>query len=353
MRAAVYHGPKHVEVEEVPDPRIEEPTDVIVKTRASSMCGSDLYLYQGEVPDMVTPGHTTLGHEIAAEVVEVGPDVSRFQVGDRVTFPYSVSCGSCFFCRHGQTAHCATSGKAIYGYGVAFGDLGGSQAEYVRVPLADGHLEKIPESITDDQAVFLSCNLPAAVIAANAADLASEDRVAIVGAGPTGLLALQLAARITDAPPLVLDRVGYRLDRAQELGGEPMNIDEGDTVARVQEATGGLGVDKVIEFAGRGDAFTLATQILRPGGTLAGGGVYLEQDHPVSLFTLYFNNLQLRLNGFANAHTAMAEAAQLVEEGAIDPTTVISHRVGLDDVPAAARSFSERDDGFFKMLIQP
>ncbi len=353
MRAAVYHGPKHVEVEEVPDPRIEEPTDVIVKTRAASMCGSDLYLYQGEVPDMVTPGHTTLGHEIAAEVVEMGADVRRFSVGDRVTFPYSVSCGSCFFCRHGQTAHCATSQKAIYGYGVAFGDLGGSQAEYVRVPLADGHLEKIPESISDDQAVFLSCNLPAAVIAVDAADLSPEDRVAIVGAGPTGLLALQLATRVAEKPPIVLDRVGYRLERARELGGDPMNIDEGDVVARVQEATDGLGVDKVIEFAGRGDAFTLATQILRPGGTLAGGGVYLEQDHPVSLFTLYFNNLQLSLNGFANAHTAMAEAAQLVEDGVIDPTSVISHRVGLEDVPAAARSFSEREDGFFKMLIRP
>ena len=124
MRAVVYHGPHDLRVEEVPDPAIEDPRDVIVRTRTASMCGSDLYLYQGEVEEMVAPGRTTLGHEISAEVVEVGPEVTGFAVGDRVTFPYSVSCGECPTCRLGQTAHCLTSGKAIYGYG---GGLRGSR----------------------------------------------------------------------------------------------------------------------------------------------------------------------------------------------------------------------------------
>ena len=352
MRAVVYHGPHDLRVEEVPDPAIEDPRDVIVRTRTASMCGSDLYLYQGEVEEMVAPGRTTLGHEIAAEVVEVGPEVTGFAVGDRVTFPYSVSCGECPTCRLGQTAHCLTSGKAIYGYGVAFGDLGGSQAEYVRVPLADGHLRHLPDSVDDATAVFLSCNLPAATIAVDAAAATPGDRVGVVGAGPTGLLALQLLADVVDEPPLVFDSVRHRLDRAAELGGRPVDVAEEDVAAVVEAATDGLGLDAVVEFAGRGAAFDLALSILRPGGVLAGGGVYLEQDHPTSLFAAYFNNLQLRLNGFANAAMGFDAALAAVESGRIDPTTVISHRVSLEEVPAAAEAFSRREPGFHKMLIE-
>ncbi len=351
MRAVVYHGPHDLRVEEVPDPAVEDPRDVIVRTKAASMCGSDLYLYQGEVEEMVAPGRTTLGHEISAEVVEVGSGVEGFAVGDRVTFPYSVSCGECEMCRAGQTAHCMTSGKAIYGYGVAFGDLGGSQAEYVRVPLADGHLRRLPDDIGDEVAIFLSCNLPAAVIAVDAAEVAPGDRIGVVGGGPTGLLALQLLAAIVEEPPLVFDTVDYRLQRAEELGGRPVDPERDDPAEVVAEATGGVGLDAVVEFAGRGPAFDLALSVLRPGGVLAGGGVHLEQDHPTSLFAAYFNNLQLRLNGFANAAMGFDRALGLVQDGRIDPTTVLSHRVGLDEVPAAAEAFSRRENGFHKMLI--
>lgn len=353
MRAAVYHGAGDIRVEEVPDPKIEAPTDLIVRTRAASMCGSDLYLYQGEADDLVRKGHTTLGHEICGEVVEVGDNVARFRPGDRVTFPYSVSCGTCFFCHVGQTAHCQTTGKAIYGYGVAFGELGGSQAELVRVPLADAHLEHVPDDVSDDAAIFLSCNLPAAVIAVRAAAIEPTDSVGIVGCGPTGLLALQLAALRAPRRILAFDRVAHRLARAQELGAEPVDVDAGDPVAVAMDATEGRGLDSVIEFVGRGAGFDLAVSVTRPGGVIAGGGVYLERDHPVSLFDLYFKNLQLRLNGFANAKTAMWEAQRLVQRGAIDPTTLLSHRVSLDDLPATAAAFARRDPGVFKLLVRP
>lgn len=353
MRAAVYHGPCDVRIEDVPDARIEDPFDVVVRMMTASMCGSDLYLYQGEVEELVAPGHTTLGHEICAEVVEVGPSVARFSPGDRVTFPYSVSCGTCFFCREGQTAHCQTTGGAIFGFGVAFGDLGGSQAEYVRVPLADSHLELVPEDIDDEAALFLSCNLPGAITAVAAADIQPTDTVAVIGCGPTGLLALELAQQRTSAQVLALDSVAFRLGRAGELGARAVDV-AGDPVQDiVAEATRGRGVDKVIEFAGRGDAFTTAVTITRPGGTISGGGVYLEREHPVSLFDMFFKNLQIRLNGFANAKTAQWRAIQALQQGVIDPVSVVTHRVSLAELPGAAVSFAARQEGFLKMVIRP
>jgi len=221
------------------------------------------------------------------------------------------------------------------------------------VPLADGHLRHVPDDVGDDAAILLSCNLPAALIVVDAAAVRPDDVVALVGAGPTGLLALQLLTARTRRPPLVLDRVPYRLERAAELGGEPVNVSVDPVAEIVDAATGGLGVDVVVEFAGRGDAFDLATSILRPGGVLAGGGVYrVETAHPTSLALLFANDLQLRLNGLANVLPVMERAARLVAEGAVDPGTVLSHRVGLADVPVAAEAFSRRERGFHKMLVR-
>jgi alcohol dehydrogenase len=356
MRAAVYHGPRTIAIEDVPDAAVQEPGDLVVRTRVASMCGSDLYLFNGEVEELVAPGHTTLGHEICGEVVEVGSSVSRFAVGDRVTFPYSVSCGRCVSCRSGQTAHCLTSGKAIYGFGTAFGDLGGSHAEYVRVPLADDHLELLPDDVPDEVAPFLSCNLPAAAIAVEAAQIGPADTVALVGCGPSGLLALDLLRRRTSATVYALDPVASRRERAEKLGA--VALDAGPdaaeaSVAAVLEGTGGVGVHKVVEFAGRGAGFDLAVALARPGGTISGGGVFLERDHPASLFDMYFKNLRLLLNGFANAKMGYWQALQLVQSGAIDPTAVISHRVRLDELPDAALRFADREPGFLKMLITP
>ncbi len=356
MRAAVYQGPRTVTIENVPDPTIEEPSDLIVKTTVASMCGSDLYLFNGEVADLVAPGHTTLGHEICGEVIEVGSAVTQFAVGDRVTFPYSASCGRCETCLAGQTAHCLTTGSAIYGFGTAFGDLGGSQAEYVRVPLADGHLEHVPDSIADDAAPFLSCNLPSAAIAVHTAGIEPTDTVALVGCGPTGLLALDLLRRRTGAAVFALDPVAYRRERAEQLGAIALDANPHAIDASIQtilDATNGLGVHKVVEFAGRGAGFDLAVKVARPGATISGGGVYLERDHPAPLFDMFFKNLRLCLNGFANVKPAQWQAMRLVESKVIDPTAVVTHRVKLDEFPAAATQFAEREPGFLKMLITP
>jgi len=348
MRAVVYHGSHDLRVSTVPDATIEDPGDVIVATAATSMCGSDLYLYQGEMPDLAVIGRTILGHEIVGEVVAVGSDVTRFSSGDRVTFPFSVSCGTCPMCSLGLTGHCSTSGKAIYG----FRELAGSHAEFVRVPLADGHLRHVPDVIDDAAAVLLSCNLPAALIVVDAADVHRDDVVAVIGAGPTGLLALQLLTDRLEQPPFVLDRVPYRLDRAASLGGIPIDVETDPVADIIGEATDGLGVDAVVEFAGRGDAFDLATSILRPGGVFSGGGVYrVETAHPTSLALLFANDLQIRLNGLANVLPEIDRAAAAVTEGIVDPDGVFSHHIGLEEIPVAAEAFSRRDDGFHKMLV--
>jgi alcohol dehydrogenase len=348
MRAVVYHGPHDLRVSDVPDPDIEEPGDVIVAPASTSMCGSDLYLYQGEMPDLAVEGTTILGHEVVGEVVSVGSGVTRFEEGDRVTFPFSVSCGECLSCLAGLTGHCLTSGKAIYG----FRELAGSQAEFVRVPLADGHLRHVPDVVDDAGAVLLSCNLPAALIVVDAADVKVRDVVVVVGAGPTALLALQLLVGRLERPPFVLDRVPHRLERAASLGGVPLNVDTDPVGDTVGEATGGMGADVVIEFAGRGDAFDLATSILRPGGILSGGGVYrVETAHPTSLALLFANDLQIRLNGLANVLPAIDRSIRLITDGVIDPASVFSHRIDLAGVPEAAGAFSRRDDGFHKMLV--
>jgi threonine dehydrogenase-like Zn-dependent dehydrogenase len=353
MRAAVYHGPFDLRVEEVPDARIEEPTDVVVRVRTASMCGSDLYLFGGEVDALVAPGHTTLGHEVCAEVVEVGSEVARVRTGDRVTFPYSVSCGTCANCRMGQTAHCLTTASAIFGYGTAFGDLGGTHAEFVRVPLADAHVEVLPDSISDEEAVFLSCNLPAALTVVDAAEIGLDDRVAVVGCGPTGLLALELARARTQREIYAIDPVQYRRDAAAARGAIPIGEHGGDVVAEVLERTGGLGVDRVIEMAGRGPALDTAIAIARPGAIVSGGGVYLERDHPTSLFDAFFKNLTLRLNGFSNTRPVLWQASQLIEHGIVEPEQLLSHEVRLEDLPAAAKRFASREPGVFKLLIRP
>ncbi|MDA8309365.1 MAG: alcohol dehydrogenase catalytic domain-containing protein [Actinomycetota bacterium] len=351
MRAAVYHGAGDLRIEEVDDAEVREPTDAVVDVVTASMCGSDLYLYGGEVEDLVAPGRTTLGHEVCGIVSAIGSAVARFRVGDRVTPPYSVSCGTCPMCRLGQTAHCETSGKAIYGYGIAFGDLGGSHAEHVRVPLADGHLEHVPSEISDEAAVFLSCNLPAAVIVVDAAVIGVDDTVAVVGCGPTGLLALELARRRTAREIFAIDPSPFRRSEAARRGATPLAPD--DAADAVEAATSGRGVDRVLEIAGRGAAFDLAVALARPGGLISGGGVYLERDHPVSLFDLFFKNLDLHLNGFANARTAQWQAMELLRHGVVDPEPLLTERVTLSELPGAAARFAAREDGVLKLLVRP
>ncbi|CAB3394521.1 alcohol dehydrogenase catalytic domain-containing protein [Kyrpidia spormannii] len=353
MKAAVYKGIRDVGIREKDMPTIQHPDDVIIRVQRTSICGSDLYIYRGDLHETMAPGESGLGHEMVGTVVEVGPSVTRYRVGDRITAAYSVSCGSCPSCRLGMTAHCETTNKAVYGFGRAFGNLEGAQAEYLRIPHAEAHTERVPETISDDQAIFLSCNLPAAITGVENAQIQLGDYVGVVGLGTTGQLALRLAANRGAARLFALDRVPARLAKAAQVGAQTIPVSDPNCVEQVWELTAGHGLDVVIEAAGQRDAFDLALQLLRPGGTYSGLGVYVGGGHPLNIGDVFLRDLRIFTYGFDNTRGHMWPAIRLIERGVIDPATLITHRFTLDQIADAYRLFDQAEDGVIKVAVHP
>jgi alcohol dehydrogenase len=199
MKTAIYYGPKDIRCGEKESPVIAHEDDIRVKVLATSLCGSDLHLYRGALDLIMEKGVSQTGHELYGEVLGTGSNVSKIKVGDRVTMGYSCSCGYCYMCASGQTAHCETTNKAVYGFGVTFGNLNGTHAEEMVLPHAEGHTMVVPDDISDKSALTLSCNMPSAVIANELADIQVAEKVAIIGAGPTGLMSLDIALTKTAA----------------------------------------------------------------------------------------------------------------------------------------------------------
>lgn len=354
MKAAVYYGPRDVRVVDVESPRIEADHEMLVKVRATSICGSDLHIYRGTLDGIMERGKSRLGHELSGEVVEVGKAVGNFKPGDRVTMAYSASCGECYMCRVGQTAHCTTTGKAVYGFGTAFGNLNGTQAEYLVIPYADAHAIRVDGALADEQVLTLSCNLPSALIANRLADVRLGESLAVVGLGPTGIMSLELALHRGPGRVLAFDPVPHRREYAKERFGVEV-FDPGDPGAleRVRQVTGGLGVDKVIEIVGTPESLQLSLDLVRPGGTVAAIGVFTSDQFNLNLADVFLRDLTLHMNGFANVQPYLWEAHRLLLEGVIDPRPLFLHRFSLDQVGEAYRVFADKLDGAMKVLIQP
>ncbi|HBI04406.1 MAG TPA: alcohol dehydrogenase [Paenibacillaceae bacterium] len=352
LKIAVYNGVKNVGIRESELPQISHPEDVIVRVDRASICGSDLYIYRGDLHATMSPGVSGLGHEMVGHIVEVGSEVKRFKVGDRITAAYSVSCGQCDSCRQGVTAHCETTNKAVYGFGNAFGGMGGAQAEYMRIPYAEAHSEKIPDSISDDQAFFVSCNLPAAIRGIQNAQIKLGDFVGIIGLGTVGQLALRLAAKSGASRLFAIDKNPSRLKRAREIGAETI-LSGPNVKEQVLEMTGGKGLDAVIEAAGQPDAFDLSLSLLRPGGKYSGLGVYLGDNHPFNIGDVFLRDLNLSTHGFDNTHPNMWTAIRVIERGLIDPSQLITHRYALDDIAQAYQMFDQASDDVIKIAIHP
>jgi alcohol dehydrogenase len=333
MKALVYHGPGERSWDEMPDPKIEEATDAIVRIDSATICGTDLHILKGDVPE-VRPG-TILGHEAVGTVVETGSAVTALAPGDRVLVSCITSCGRCRFCKEGRYGLCTGGGGWIFGH-----LIDGLQAEYARVPFAETSVHKIPDELTDEDVLFLADILPTSFeVGVLNGGVQPGDTVAIVGAGPIGLAAVLTAKLFTPGRIVVIDPATARLERALELGADVV-VDNGveDAVQRVQELTSGLGADVAIEAVGLPETFELCADLVRPGGRVANVGVH---GHPA---TLHLERLWIRdvtiTTGLVDTFTT-PRLLKLIAEGRLDATPFATHRFPLDETMAAYDVFAD------------
>lgn len=353
MKAAVYFGVGDIRCTDIPDAKLQADHEVLVQVKATSICGSDLHLYRGALDPIMEKGKSQTGHELIGEVVAVGRTVSRFRPGDRISMGYSVSCGHCHRCEAGQTAHCQTTSSAVYGFGVPFGNVNGTHAEALVLPYAESHAIRIPDGISDEAAVTLSCNLPSAIIGNRLADIGFGESVALIGCGPTGMLTLDLALQRGPGRLVVLDKLDYRLDIARERGATAININDENWKEKALAETGGRGFDKVIEVVGYPETLQMAIDLVRPGGTIAAIGVFTDSTFNLNLADVFLRNISLHMNGFASVQPYLSQALRLIETGVIRPERYFTHEFPLARIDAAFKTFHEKQDAAMKVLIRP
>jgi len=333
MKALVYHGPGQRGWDDVPDPSIIDPTDIVVRIDTSTICGSDLHILKGDVPE--TPPGTVLGHEAVGTVEEIGAGVSTVAVGDRVLLSCISACGRCRYCKEARYGQCLGGGGWIFGH-----LIDGLQAEYARVPFADNSVFKVPEELTDEQVLFLADIMPTAYeVGVLNAKIAPGDVVAIVGAGPIGLAAMLTARLYTPGRIVAIDLADTRLESALKFGADTtINNGRVDALAQIMEMTDGLGADVALEAVGVSDTFELACELIRPGGRVANIGVH---GHPA---TLHLEKLWTRdvtiTTGLVDTST-IPRLMRLVADGRLDPTVFATHRFALEDTMSAYDTFAD------------
>ena len=345
MRAVVLHGDRHVSVDEVPDAEVPGPDGLLLRVERTAICGSDLHLYHGP---MTIPG-VHLGHEFVGTVEEVGSAVTTVGKGDRVLVSGVIGCGHCAPCRAGDVVVCANAGTKVFGTSL---ELAGGQAEAVGVPAADASVVRIPEEITDEQAVLLTDILPTGYLGAQRADIHPGDTVVVIGLGPVGVFALQCAQLYGPSRILAVDMVPDRLARAELLGAEPIDATGGDTVAKIHEATGGRGAQAVIEAVGADQTISDAILCAAAGGTISVVGVNLNFGLPFPMPVALMKRLTFRVT-IAAIPTTWPALFPLVTSGRLRPETVVTHRLGLSDAADAYRMFDAHDPGVLKILLDP
>jgi len=389
MKANCWMGKREVSVENVPDPEIINPRDAIVRITSTAICGSDLHLYNGFVPTMESGD--ILGHEFMGEVVEVGNGVKNLKVGDRVVVPFPISCGSCFACQKGLFSVCENSNPnawmaeklwgyspaGIFGYSHMLGGFPGGQAEYARVPFADVGPIKIPDHLTDEQVLFLSDIFPTGYMAADVCGIQPGDVVAVWGCGPVGLFAIKSAYLLGAERVIGIDRYAYRLEMARErAGAETIDYEDTDVYETLKEMTGGRGPDHVIDAVGmeahapgltyaydrakqammletdRPIALRQAIQACRSGGTVSVIGVYGGFIDKMPMGSLMNRSLTIK-TGQAHVQRYMKPLLQRIENGEIDPSFVITHRMSLSDAPRGFDMFLNKRDDCVKVVLKP
>jgi len=389
MKANCWYGKHKLEVKEVPDPKILNPRDAIVKITLTAICGSDLHLYDGFIPTM--RHGDILGHEFMGVVVEVGSGVRNLKIGDRVVVPFTISCGSCFSCERKLYSLCENSNPnswmaeklwghspcGIFGYSHLVGGYAGGQAQYARVPYADVGPLKVPESLTDEQVLFLSDIFPTAYMAAENCNVQPGDTVAIWGCGPVGLLAIRCAYLLGAERVVAIDRVPERLRMAREKGrAETINYEQQSVQGTLREMTGGRGPDSCIDAVGmeahiqgplygydrvkqalmmetgRPIALREAIMACRNGGTLSVPGVYGGLLDKIPFGSIMNRALTLK-TGQTHMQRYMQPLLERIERGEIDPSFVITHRLRLQDAPGAYKTFRDKQDECIKVVLNP
>jgi threonine dehydrogenase-like Zn-dependent dehydrogenase len=378
VRALTYEGPYRVAVRDRPPPRIEHPQDGIVRVRTAAICGSDLHLLHGLVPD--TRVGSVLGHEFTGIVEEVGPQVEGVRRGDRVMLPFQIFCGGCYYCQRGLTSCCESTnpstdaGTGIYGYSHTMGGYDGGQAEYVRVPFLAVDAEPIPDDVQDLDALPITDAFTTGYQAAEMCDLDGGETVLVLGCGPIGLFAMWSAWAMGAGRVIAVDEYAYRLEFARRwLGVETLNFRDVDVVTIVKGMTEGRGADATIDAVGveaAGSAFHRALGIwakleagspmalntaihaTKKAGTLSVIGVYGPPMTGVDIGT-FMNKAQTMRTGQASVKRYMPRLLEHVRAGRIRPSEVFTHRVPLEDGPRAYRTFARKQDGCIKVALLP
>jgi threonine dehydrogenase-like Zn-dependent dehydrogenase len=389
MKALAWHGKGDIRCDQVPEPKIEHPRDAIIKVTACAICGSDLHIYGGIIPQMKKGD--ILGHENMGEVVEVGSENKKLKVGDRVVVPFTIACGECFFCRNGFHSGCertnpdreqaaklwGNSPAGLFGYSHLLGGYAGGQAEYLRVPYADSGPVKIPDSLSDEQVLFLSDVFPTGYMAAEYCNLNGGETVAIWGCGPVGQFAIRSAMLLGAGRILAIDTVPERLALARAAGAETMDFMQEDVYDRIMELTKGRGADACIDAVGteaepaasldsRWDRIKVATfmgtdrpHVLRQAihccrnfGTVSIVGVYGGFLDKIPMGSAINRGLTFRM-AQTPVQRYLPRLMQLIEEGKIDPTFVITHVAPLEKGPELYQTFREKKDGCIKVVLKP
>jgi len=393
MKALTWCAPHKVKVEDVPDPKIINKRDAIIRITSTCICGSDLHLYDGFIPFM-KPGDI-LGHEPMGIVEELGPEVDkgRIAVGDRVVVPFPIACGKCFFCKRELWSCCDnTNPKAylpekafgfspsgLFGYSHLTGGYAGGQAQFLRVPFADVNLQKMPTDLHDHQIVFLSDIFPTGYMAAEACNIQKDDTVAIWGCGPVGQFTIRSAMLLGAGKVVAIDDESYvpeRMKMARDAGATTIDIHDEYVFDRLRDMTGGIGPDVCIDAVGmeshgyspdsfydkiktmammetdRPHVLRQAIHCCRKGGTLSIPGVYGGMGDKIPLGAMMNKGLTIK-TGQTHVHRYVPKLLDLIREGKIDPSFVVTHRMPLTQAPQAYEMFQEKRDGCIKVVLDP
>jgi alcohol dehydrogenase len=333
MKALVYHGPGERGWDTVDDPGIVDATDIVARIDTSTICGTDLHILKGDVPETTTG--TILGHEAVGTVEEIGAGVTSVAPGDRVLMSCISACGRCRFCKEGHYGQCLGGGGWIFGH-----LIDGLQAEYARVPFADNSVYKVPDELTDEQVLFLADILPTSYeVGIKAATVAPGDAVAIVGAGPIGLAAILTAQLYTPGRIIAIDQADSRLDSARRFGADiTINNSHEDAVAKIMELTDGLGADVALEAVGVPQTFELCADLIRPGGRVANIGVH-GQPATLHLEKLWIRDVTVT-TGLVDT-SSIPQLMRLIASGRLDPSLFATHRFPLADTMGAYDTFAD------------